>query len=378
MRELFAQFEFVSGAKLNMRKTISIDVGLCEGGEINIPWVQTANSVKILGIIFTNSIRLMTTTNWNALVGKFSQQMWLHSARSLTLHQKVIMLNTFGTSRIWYLSSILPPLAVHTAKITSSMGIFLWSGLIARIPIMQLARSREEGGLKLQLPALKSKALAVNRHLTDIGSLPFYETFFRQANPRRPIPIDLPDVKQIVASISQIPLLVRENPTAGQVHRFFIQQTEQPKVEQSHPGVDWLRIWRNIADQQIPSAQRSLLYLAVNEKIEHRKLWFVMQRVESENCLHCHCQTAETIEHKFRSCPRVVPAWTLLQQKIGSILNGWSRLSFQELIRPVLRGINRRSRVKILKLLAEYICHVNECNNRIDVGELNFKLNIIC
>lgn len=378
MRELFKQFELAAGAKLNMRKTISIDVGFIEGGRINIPWVQTANFVKILGINFANSIRLMTTTNWNALVGKFSQLMWLHSARSLTLHQRIIMLNTFGTSRIWYLSSILPPLAVHTAKLTSSMGAFLWNGLTARIPITQLARSKEEGGLKLQLPALKSKSLAVNRYLTEIESMPFYASLLQQTNPRQPIPIDLPDAKQILASISQIPPLVQQNPTAGGIHRCFIQQTEQPKVERIHPQHNWSRIWKNIADRQISSAHRSLLYLAVNRKVEHRKLWFVLRKADSEYCAHCNNQTVETIEHKFRSCPRVASAWMILQQKIGSALNGWRHLSFEELIRPVLSGINRRSRVRILKLFCEYICHVNESNNRIDVGALNFKLNIIC
>src|SRR5450759_1800311 len=115
--------------------------------------------------------------------------MWQHSQRTLTLHQRVIMLNTFGTSRIWYLASILPPLGVHTAKITSAMGMFLWRGTVARVPMMQLARSRENGGLKLQLPALKCKALAINRHLQEIESLPFYRSLLFHDNPRPAISI---------------------------------------------------------------------------------------------------------------------------------------------------------------------------------------------
>lgn len=378
MRELFTQFEVVAGAKLNMRKTVSIDVGFFEGNRIHIPWLQTTDTVKILGIRFANSVRLMITNNWNALVGKFSQLLWLHSARCLTLHQKIIMLNTFGTSRIWYMASVLPPFAVHIGKITASMGSFLWSGMTARIPVMQMARNVEEGGVKLQLPALKCKSLAINRFLKEIESTPFYRSFLLQANPRQPIPMDLPDVKQILSNISQIPPLVQQNPSADLIHRCFIEQTDPPKVERNHPNNNWPRIWRNISDKQITSAQRSQLYLAINGKIEHRQLWFLMRRVEDEYCTYCQVQSIETIEHKFHSCPRVAPAWAIVQRKIGSILNGWRRLSFEDLIRPVLTGVNRTTRVKILKVFCEYICHVIESNNRIDVGALEFKLNIVC
>lgn len=159
MNILFTRFEIAAGAKLNVGKTVAIDVGFCEGNRIDIPWLRTANTVKILGVIFVNSIRLMTTINWDAVVSKFTQLIWLQSTRILTLHQKVALLNTFGTSRIWYLSSILPPFSVHMAKITSRMGTFLWSGMIARVPMAQLARNREHGGLKLQLPAYKCKSL---------------------------------------------------------------------------------------------------------------------------------------------------------------------------------------------------------------------------
>lgn len=62
----------------------------------------------------------MTTLDWNALAGKFAQQMWLDSLRTLTLHRKVIRLNTFVTSKLKYVSSVLRPLGVHTAKITST------------------------------------------------------------------------------------------------------------------------------------------------------------------------------------------------------------------------------------------------------------------
>lgn len=376
IRLLFMRFEIAAGAKLNVRKTVAIDVGYYDDNRIDAQWLQTVSKVKILGVIFTNSIRLMTTLNWKAAVGKFSQLLWLQSARTLTLHQKVTVLNTFGSSKIWYLASVLPPLNVHIAKITSRMGSFLWSGMIARIPITQLARKREQGGLKLQLPALKCKSLAIHRHLREIDSLPHYRSLLLHVNPRPSIPIDYPDIKIILSNLSQIPPLTLQNSSADLIHQHFIQQTELPKVEQHNPTNDWPRTWRNISSKQLSSTVRSRLYLMVNGKIEHRKLLFVMGRVDSEECSHCDDQTVETLKHKFSTCVRVASAWRILQQKISAILNGWRQLSFDDLIRPTLERIDRRKRMQILKLFIKYIYFINKHSNTINVEALNFHLNL--
>lgn len=85
--DLFRRFELAAGAKLNVQKTVAIDVGDMNRSPLVVPWLQTAEKVKVLGIIFVNSIRLMTRLNWDALVSKLAQQVWLHSLRALTLIQ---------------------------------------------------------------------------------------------------------------------------------------------------------------------------------------------------------------------------------------------------------------------------------------------------
>lgn len=116
---IFSRFERASGAKLNLEKTLSVDIGDINGpNTLDVSWLRTENTVKILGIVFANSIRLMIKLNWDAMVNKFSHILWLHSIRSLPLHEKVNLLNMFATSKVWYLSSVLPPAAVHMAKLT--------------------------------------------------------------------------------------------------------------------------------------------------------------------------------------------------------------------------------------------------------------------
>lgn len=100
-RNIFSSFGRVSGARLNLTKTTATDIGFINGNALNVPWLRTENQIKILGVVFTKSIKNMINTNWDAVVSKFTQQLWMHKHRLLTLHQKITLLNTFITSKIW-------------------------------------------------------------------------------------------------------------------------------------------------------------------------------------------------------------------------------------------------------------------------------------
>lgn len=126
VKTTFDRFGVLAGARLNYRKTYRVDIGLINNNNrLAVPWLQTVDSVKILGIKFVNSVRLMSKMNWDPLVSSFAQQLWMHRCRTLSLHQKVILLNTWITSKIWYVSSVVAISNLHVAKLTSLMGGFL-------------------------------------------------------------------------------------------------------------------------------------------------------------------------------------------------------------------------------------------------------------
>lgn len=372
---LFSRFGRVAGAKLNLEKTLAVDIGDTSGpNTLNVSWLRTVNTAKILGIIFANSIRLMVKLNWDAMVNKFSHIVWLHSIRSLPLHEKVFLLNTFATSKVWYLSSVLPPAAVHIAKLTKTMGNFLWRGVPERIPMYQLARSREKGGIKLQLPSLKSKALLLNRCLLEIDATPFYKSLlFPAIGSQPPCPADLPDVKLIRQQLESVPAHLLQNPSTEVFHRFLTEQTDQPRVERVYPNYRWARIWRNIASNRLSSQQKSTIYMIINEKGNHRKLYHTIGRADSDVCTHCN-QAVETIEHKFSECPRVAQAWRYLQRRFAAIAPGRRELLIGDLLKPTLYGIPYAARIYTLKLFISYINFVN-ANERIDVNALDFYLS---
>lgn len=294
--------------------------------------------------------------------------------RILTLHQKVILLNTFITAKVWYLSSVIPPQCVHTSKLTAAMGRFLFRGLPARIPMQQLARSKDQGGLKLQLPAIKCKALLANRHLQEIDSIPYYHSFLSQDLPS---PANLPCLNLLSQQLPSLPLHIRQHPSSDQIHRFYLAQTEQPRVERNHAGINWRKVWNNISSKRLSSSQRSDLYLLVNEKTEHRKLLHTIGRADNPYCQHCLGTTIETLQHKFCECPRVTAAWEYIQRNLTATLGGWQRLTFGDLVRPTLDGVTTASRINVLTKFMKYINFVNSnINNRIDVDELVFVLSL--
>ncbi|XP_055543679.1 zinc finger protein 271-like [Wyeomyia smithii] len=172
--------------------------------------------------------------------GKKQRHDGANDSPSLTLLQKVVFLNTFATTKIWYIASILPPTNMHTAKITSTMEIFLWRGIPARVPMTQPAHDRNEGGLKLHLLAWKCKALLVNRHIRDIDNMPFYQSFLEGVPPPR-LPANCPCLKQIRQHVTQLPSQILQNMSADNIYRHFISSIEKPNVERENPATDWRR-----------------------------------------------------------------------------------------------------------------------------------------
>lgn len=75
--------------------------------------------------------------------------------------------------------------------------------------------------------------------------------------------------------------------------------------------------------------------------------------------------------HKFSECRRVTAAWGLLRSILSTILQGRRRLSFDDLIRPVLLNANRQQKIQILKFFINYVTFVMNCDNAVDIDELD-------
>lgn len=128
--------------------------------------------------------------------------MWMYKARNLTLQQKVIVLNTYITSRLWFLASVISIPNQAVARMTSYIGSFIWDRFPTRVPIEQLTLPRSMGGLNLHLPMHKCKSLLVTRFLIEIRETPFAGTM-RQHLENPPNSAAIPALYPCLKSISK-------------------------------------------------------------------------------------------------------------------------------------------------------------------------------
>lgn len=106
IQQAFINFGRCSRLLLNHEKTIAVNIGSHRAGR-GAPWPRVQESVKIWGITFFHSQKQLIDYNWAKVIRKTFRLMWMYKSRNLTLYQKIIVLNTFITSRLWFLASVI-------------------------------------------------------------------------------------------------------------------------------------------------------------------------------------------------------------------------------------------------------------------------------
>lgn len=377
IKQAFEDFGLCSGAMLNLEKTVAVNVGIQRGTATGAVWPTVADSVKILGVIYFNSLKRTIDENWSELIRKTSFLMWLFKPRVLTIHQKVTLLNVFVTSKLWYLSSVLSMPNAAVARMTSQMGRFIWGRYSFRVPMDQLALPVADGGLNLHTPRVKSKALLINRFIRDTEVTPFALSFTSQLeNPPNlsGIPAMYPCLKAIARELAYVPHSLATNPTATELHDFYRKTLSKPKVMAERSATSWRLVWHNIRCKRFTSAERSTYYLLVNHKISHAALLFRQNRQDSEMCQHCP-NVVEDLKHKFTNCSRVKHLWEYLQPKLEAILD--RRVRFEMFLVPELTHSSTRRKHKALKLFIVYINYILEPDCPLTIETLEIELNMI-
>lgn len=344
----------------------------------DINWMSNNESVKILGVVYFNSLKRIIDFNWAEVIRKTSQLMWLFNQRILSIHQKVVLVNTFVTSRLWFMASVLSIPNSAVAKITSRIGNFIWTRYPCRIAMEQLSLPVEKGGLNLHLPMQKCKALLLNRFLQCQEYTSFAAAFLGQMqNPPniQGIPALYPCLKQIAKELPYVPENTIRNSSAPALLNIFRNSMKIPKVVEENPNVQWHRVWRNIRNRTLSTGEKSSYYLIVNGKIPHAALFYRQNRVGSPMCTRCP-NAEENLEHKFSSCVRVSHLWNHLRPKLEAILN--RRVNYKMFSIPEFKNIGKISRNKALKLFIVYVNFILDVNSCFTVEALDFVLRCNC
>lgn len=369
--EIFEEFGFASGALLNRRKTAAIvigDVNLTEVSE----WLSIEDNIKILGIYFGNDIKRTQKKNWETVINGLRTRLWMHKPRKLNIIQKVILINTYISSKIWYMASNIAISKGFVKKIKTELGKFIWYGQpLQRIAFSTLILPKSRGGLNLHCPDLKSKALLSNRLMKLETHLPFLSSLLRDS--RSSIPSLFSHAITLKNEIAKMPDALRNAPSSQSIYQNLISLQPDPGFV-SAQSRDWKTVFKNIHYKALSSDQRSSWYVVAHKKIKHRELYFNRRVLDNPNCLLCVDQP-ESVVHKLFRCQRVFPIWRLQRRLITNIEFSLRNLEPEDFIYPNFRHVGRNSKHSILLTLATFFqYHRIYTEEEISVEHYNFYL----
>lgn len=370
---LFNDFGLTSGAVLNKRKTLAVMIGNVDL-TTDSEWLHIENYVNILGVKYGDNIKQAQKLNWQSVLNGLRTQLWLHHPRKLNLCQKIILINTYITSKLWYMASNIPLTKGFATKIRAELGKFIWHGQpLQRIAFANLTLPKTRGGLNLQCPETKSKALLLNRLMNPADELPFLNSLLQ--NSSSSIPALFNHASLLQAELALLPERLINTPSSREIYHHYLELKPDPGFVSADQR-NWKMIFKNLHNKHLSSAQRSNWFVVMHRKIRHRELLYQRGVVEDPYCETCPGELETTI-HKLFRCQRVRNIWRYQRRQITNHVPELGRLEPEDFVYPSLRNMNQTTKNYIIKILGLYFSYLVESpENSIDLDDFVFYLNI--
>ena len=318
--DLFCQW---TKARMNKLKTRALGLGGWRGrSQWPLPWLNSSNTLKLLGIEFSHSISETEDRVWEKSLGHLLGTLRENNSRSFNIYQRVNFLKTKVLSRTVYIAQVLRCSDRVADQIMSAVMNFVWIGKLERPQKQVVYRAVDQGGLGMIHPGLFYRSLflkPVYNVLTGPDSpesvlLRFWMAFpLRSALPEiykgnhRPVavierPSYLLEPVRHLRQLIESSIVTPGKPMAHRtVYRHWIQEVSGPgKIELAKPHVAWDHVWSNTA--ALPTNIREAMFL-FNQRLLLTKLR--CHRFDKKTDSTCPiCKTAaETDEHLMLECP---------------------------------------------------------------------------
>ncbi len=154
-------FKAGSGSKVNLSVGKSEGIWFGKHYGCNESLVEELNwetgDTEILGIPFGSQEAILAA--WSKRTDKLEQKLQAWSNRSLSLHGKVMIINSLGLSGLVYLASVYQIPSLIVTRVNKIVFNFLWSGKAELVKQGIIFQPRSQGGLGLCNIVLKSQAL---------------------------------------------------------------------------------------------------------------------------------------------------------------------------------------------------------------------------
>ena len=364
------EFEAVSGAVLNLAKTTALKIGNPQTDDVD-DCINFKESLKILGLTFTDSVKQSIDATWQSTLKNLKWRLWMCKSRKLNLLQKVIHLNTFVSSKIWYAASTFPLPKKYEKAILKEYRNFLWIGNKQPIRLDTLFLPKERGGLNLHSPGLKSIALLTNRMLANQTLLPFFSDMLGNT-PVLQIPPAFPQIKIPALEISTLPPQIIQQHSSSGIYQELIQGESNPTILETRR--QWKRIFKNLADQRLDSSLRANWYMVIHGKIQHNDLLYRQRRRYNPDCNECR-GVVKTLEHKLFKCVTVRSVWTYARSLLGNLDPRLRSKNNDYFMFPSLQGLSGTVIQRTKMIIAKYL-HFVVSNPISSINVDNFKLEL--
>lgn len=263
------------------------------------------------------------------------------------------------------MASNIPLTRGFATKIKAEIGKFIWHGqTLQRIAFANLILPKSRGGLNLNCPETKSKALYLNRMIGLAHQLPFITSFLQ--NPNNPAPAMFNHITVLKAELAQLPDILITTPTSCGFYRHFLTLKPDPGFVSTDPR-DWKIIFKHLHNRILNSTQRSNWFVVMHRKIKHRELLYQRGVIDNPYCETCPGEL-ETTVHKLFRCQVAREIWRFHRREIVSYEPRLAALEPQEFVYPALKRINRTSRNSIIKLLGLFFSyHIETPENSVSI-----------
>ena len=267
-------------------------------------WVTVRSSMKIVGVIFSNSESL-EKINSELVLKSFNDK--LHASYGIrgTILQKVYFVNTFLFSKLWYVAQCFMIEKKIISQILKIAMKFIYAGENERPVQVVNFRARSAGGLGLVNPSLKCMALLIR-------------TMLREFRRRDVNPTDLVLQNQIYGYRDEFQLVIRNDLVQGttkQIYSLLLQEIISKngsfipsRNEKRSLGVKWSISWKNMSlVRGLNPEERCFVWKLIQDMIP------VGARIHRNNaekrCLAALndgvCQAEQTLVHCLQLCPGI-------------------------------------------------------------------------
>lgn len=317
-----------TGSCMNMAKSgaMAIGRGLPDG---SVAPLKTMDTMKCLGIIFTNDVHRTAALNYKRLLQTTRTRVRDNRLRALNMIQRVVFVNTHLASRIPHLAQVLPMPVTIARRLLAAFGYFVSTGLLFKVRYETLTLPVTRGGLGLVNVRERAVALYVgtmikmwSRHQTSFSGTLIEEL----APPSRLAPVAVshisPSLSHIRTFFVEYSYVYTELPNtrtaaARDIYRLLQQRHPSNIVEQRHPSVRWSVVWRSVHHLSLDTETRAMWYVLVNGKHVTRSRLHTIHMSDTPLCPHCNVM--DTDEHRL-VCGPAAEVWCLVQRIIAYFL----------------------------------------------------------